>query len=565
MEKKFRWSRLRTNKGFTLIELLVAITIFVILSSIIIIRIRPQRQIETARNAQRTAHIVSLADAVSFYVLETMGDYPPGIDASLRMIGTATSGCDAICPLLDPESPPVGQTNTFVDLAAELAGGTHSNTVWGSGYLGLTIAGMQAGTGTFESTIKDAGQVLSWTQLEPSLGAPYGKALPSLNTSIESGYPSGNISMSGAVVHYHLDQTSGAIADSSGTNNNGSTPGGLTHNQTGIFSKAVQFNGGGNYINVPYNASLRLPNTGGALSTWFYIDPSLNLSQDTGMGIMRVLNDSNWAAPSGFGLEAYRNTPGGPIKLKASIAQAWNSVQTITGSTSLQLGTWYHVVFTWNSSTVYIYLNGSQDASAGKSKTVNWGQNQPTIIGHNFAAISNGRAWFKGKMDELTIWGRTVSSGEARDMFKRGAMKVKFQVRTCELSNCSGETFIGPDGTSGTYYSEETNTGSTPLVHSLAGLTDARYLQYQAVLETTDSGQTPLVYSVSVTNLESVYAASSCLDLSSSLTPNYLNEVPFDPDTGSAEKTQYAVKKIPGGIELRACTPGLGQEIEIIQ
>jgi len=58
---------------------------------------------------------------------------------------------------------------------------------------------------------------------------------------------------------------------------------------------------------------------------------------------------------------------------------------------------------------------------------------------------------------------------------------------------------------------------------------------------------------------------SVCLDIDSVLTPDYLNGVPMDPETGSAEITNYAVQKLPEGIRVVSCTPALDEAIESIQ
>jgi hypothetical protein len=39
----------------------------------------------------------------------------------------------------------------------------------------------------------------------------------------------------------------------------------------------------------------------------------------------------------------------------------------------------------------------------------------------------------------------------------------------------------------------------------------------------------------------------------------------MDPITGTGAKTNYAVKKIPGGLVVRACTPALNQSIQVEQ
>jgi len=66
---------------------------------------------------------------------------------------------------------------------------------------------------------------------------------------------------------------------------------------------------------------------------------------------------------------------------------------------------------------------------------------------------------------------------------------VKFQVAAS--SSASGpSTFVGPDGTSATYF---TSSGS-----SLSQFDGLRYLKYRAVLTTTDAAATPTLADVTV-------------------------------------------------------------------
>src|SRR3989338_2496935 len=83
--------------AFTLIELLVVIAIIGSLSMIVITAINPSRQLAQARNAQRQAHIHAIANAVEQYSIGSGGHLPSGIDTSLRMVGTAASGCSVNC------------------------------------------------------------------------------------------------------------------------------------------------------------------------------------------------------------------------------------------------------------------------------------------------------------------------------------------------------------------------------------------------------------------------------------------------------------------------------------
>ena len=63
------------SKGFTLIELLLVVGIIGILSSIVIVAINPNRQLEQSRNAKRDAYVLAIRNATNQFYLDNQ-TYP---------------------------------------------------------------------------------------------------------------------------------------------------------------------------------------------------------------------------------------------------------------------------------------------------------------------------------------------------------------------------------------------------------------------------------------------------------------------------------------------------------
>lgn len=70
------------QRGFTLLEVLLVVAIIAILAGIVIIAINPGKQLGDSRNAQRSADVTSILNAVYQYSLDNNGTVPSGIGAS---------------------------------------------------------------------------------------------------------------------------------------------------------------------------------------------------------------------------------------------------------------------------------------------------------------------------------------------------------------------------------------------------------------------------------------------------------------------------------------------------
>jgi type IV pilus assembly protein PilA len=84
-------------EGFSLIEILVVVALIIILATITIVAINPAKNFRDTRNAQRSADIMQILNAVTQYTSEE-GNV-------LSDLGTIAN-CDAVAP--DPTSTPVG-------------------------------------------------------------------------------------------------------------------------------------------------------------------------------------------------------------------------------------------------------------------------------------------------------------------------------------------------------------------------------------------------------------------------------------------------------------------------
>ena len=166
---------------------------------------------------------------------------------------------------------------------------------------------------------------------------------------------------------------------------------------------------------------------------------------------------------------------------------------------------WHHAVGTLAAAGgSALYLDGQllgQDtgavASAGANYSGYWKLAGENIMGSVWPNLGNTN-WITASVDEVAVWGRSLGAAEVKQLWRRGANRLSFQVRACQLPGCADNpSWVGPDGTASSYFSELNNvSGSTVRAgppsldfSSFADLTApaGRYFQYRAVMESDDS------------------------------------------------------------------------------
>ncbi len=131
---------------------------------------------------------------------------------------------------------------------------------------------------------------------------------------------------------------------------------------------------------------------------------------------------------------------------------------------------------------------------AAKSSILHITAANPLNIGRGAYA----KGYFNGNIDEVVLFKRVLNGYEIKDQFNRAASSIQFQVRSCDDSMCDTESFIGPDGTSASHYSELMNTSALVPDIALVNVADNQYFQYKAFLKTDKISFLPELKSVTV-------------------------------------------------------------------
>ena len=383
------------------------------------------------------------------------------------------------------ETAPIAWTTTTIacsgssftdDTQAEFDAGAYSGTQWDGTNSWVELSNPPT-SGDYTSSIKDVVGSATWDSIAWIPERPTGKELPNSGNS-ETAYNTGNANMTGNVLLYHMNESSGAIADTSGQGNNG-TYNGVLYSQVGKLNTALSFDGSNDYVSVADSANLDITDD---------ITVSLWIKMNSKAPWDSILTKSIvWDGDNGYGF-FFRG--GGPV-LNFFINHVDYGVAVLDPSPSV--GEWHHIVGTYDGSNVRIYSDGVEGTPMSYTNSIGT-NNKDLRIGYD----ADLGGYFDGSIDEVAIWNRALSPTEVLDLYKRGVLKLKYQVRSCDDAACSGETFIGPDGTGSDYYEwGTTNSVSTPSFN-LTNVIDNQYFQYKTYFESDDSSYSPELKSATV-------------------------------------------------------------------
>jgi uncharacterized repeat protein (TIGR01451 family) len=382
--------------------------------------------------------------------------------------------------------------------ALGFGGGTNQNTQWndprpavlGDEWLGLANPSLY--TGVYTSRVMDATSMGAWNNLRWTPWRPYGKELPN-NRQAETAYAMGNANMLGNDVLLHLNESAGATAfgDSSGLGHNGACPAATGEScpaagVTGRFNSALHFDG--TMSNTVIITDATNP-TRYAIELW--VRPAV--VADTSF-ILRTATVTGTALLPGPFSHLLGISSGRFLHLVSDS----NGTHAITSTTVVTPGTWYHVVGTAQSGgEISLYVNGAEEARLTGLGTL-WVGGDQYRLGSSYGPYGATTQYFSGDLDEVAVYSRTLSAAEITDHYLRGALRLSFQVRSCDDALCDTENWIGPGGLLTTTYSELNNPGLGLPSVTLTGVPNNRYFQYRALFTTDDAAYSPQLHDVRV-------------------------------------------------------------------
>ena len=188
----------------------------------------------------------------------------------------------------------------------------------------------------------------------------------------------------------------------------------LVAGQNGQSNGAYSFNGTSNYITTPHNAAYK-PTVAITYAIWIrptnlstgnYQAP-ISASQGSGY-VINILGGSNGTCAANTICALYNS--GG----------SWYMLGY--PKSSISINNWSHLLVTHDGSTLRLYINGEEVATAAVPGPMNPGST-PVCFGSeaNATACTDG-SYFAGQLDDARVYNRALSAEEVQTLYAQGAL-----------------------------------------------------------------------------------------------------------------------------------------------
>ena len=185
----------------------------------------------------------------------------------------------------------------------------------------------------------------------------------------------------------------------------------------GQVGGALSFNGQSNYVALPDNDPVWLPQGDFSIAFWVYFEARPAWSDD----VIEVVLDLNYAASQNayneLGYAVYRDVESGTMVF--GMITSARSSEDLFSDTQLVNDRWYHVVAVRNGASQQIYVDGELDNDRTCSRTPitftgTYDDNKVNIGRYTIIMASPTQFYFKGKLDEVMIFDQALTPAEIR-------------------------------------------------------------------------------------------------------------------------------------------------------
>lgn len=229
-----------------------------------------------------------------------------------------------------------------------------------------------------------------------------------------------------------LNGTSGEVIDVVGGINGRAVDGARAENY-GRFCQAAGFDGYNDHINIPHNTVYELSR--GSISLWFKIANLDHNLDGNGQSYQALFSKDSAGLDYGGQLTIYVDQDG-RFLFKHETQSTTYSVYS--NPEVQERERWYHLVYTWGSSGMFVYLDGVYLGTYSANGLTLQNNREPIVLGASASNSSNNASYSNelgfhmlGDIDDVRIYNGQLSTADAQALYTASDY-------TC--TNCTGAT-----------------------------------------------------------------------------------------------------------------------------
>lgn len=208
----------------------------------------------------------------------------------------------------------------------------------------------------------------------------------------------------GLVSYYKLGDTYDFYGSNNLTNNGGATFG------AGKYNNAVDLGSSNSSKYLSSTSNFGINGGPCSISLWvnFYSLPASN----KGAGVTSVADSTSSV---GNMIQLYNNS--GTMQVYGFRDKVGVGSQSSGGNFTINTGTWYNFIYTYDGTNIKVFGNGSQIGTSTAASGTGTGGSNLLDIGRNYFGTTEFSSM---KIDELGIWSKALSTTEISDLYNSG-------------------------------------------------------------------------------------------------------------------------------------------------
>jgi len=218
------------------------------------------------------------------------------------------------------------------------------------------------------------------------------------------------------VSHWKFDEGEGSIAYDSVGDNHGTIYGAQW--TSGQINGALLFDGVNDYVGLPNNSPIWLPQNDFTVAAWVYFDRDPTTVHDFVLDLQYMFS-TNHSVNTGYCI--FRNCVNGKAGFDMITATSDSGLRSEDGMVKNR---WYHLVGVRSGTTQAIYMDGQLNASRTCSgdpiKFVGSGSDYKVNFGKISDVETPGAYYLDGTIDDVRIYDRALSAEEIQELYRGG-------------------------------------------------------------------------------------------------------------------------------------------------